>query len=77
MWVYQLKSQNPHIANLGIYKVDDNFEDDFEREMVQKITVILIENGYSRITYDYNQENSRKFDASLNVLYIILKIRRA
>jgi hypothetical protein len=63
VWIYQLKSQNPHISNLGIDKVDDNFEDDFEREMVQKITVILKENGYSRITYDYYDENSYFFEA--------------
>jgi hypothetical protein len=62
VWIYQLKSQNPHITNLGIDKVEDNFEYDFEREMVHKITLILKENGYSNIGYNYCDENSYFFE---------------
>jgi hypothetical protein len=42
--------------------VDDRFEDEFERELVNKIVSILKENGYTDICYDYRDENFYFFD---------------
>ncbi|WP_193747785.1 hypothetical protein [Neobacillus niacini] len=72
VWIYQLRTRNPHITYLGIDNPDDNFEDDFEKEMVHKITCILKENGYSNITYDYYDENSYFFEAYSDAFHEVL-----
>jgi hypothetical protein len=63
VWLYQLRSSNPYITYLGLEQTGDEFEDDFEREKVHKITIILKESGYSDITYDYFNKNSYFFEA--------------
>ncbi|MEH7114970.1 hypothetical protein V7124_21810 [Neobacillus niacini] len=63
VWIYQLRFSNPNITYLGIEQEEDEFEDDFEREMVHKITCILEENCYTDITYDYFEEDSYFFEA--------------
>jgi hypothetical protein len=47
VWIYQLRSRNPHITYLGIDQAEDEFDDEFKREIV----------------FDFFDENSYFFEA--------------
>jgi hypothetical protein len=58
-WIYQIRNRKPYITYLAeecSLKVND-----IEREMVEKITNILTDNGYSDIVYNFRTNDSYHF----------------
>ncbi|MFB3164538.1 hypothetical protein ABLO26_24560 [Neobacillus sp. 179-J 1A1 HS] len=64
VWIYKLASNKPLIKHLGKEQMDEQFEDEFEREMVKvnNITRILKDNGYTDICFDYRDEEFYFFE---------------
>jgi hypothetical protein len=63
VWIYQLRSKNPHVTYYGLEGADNEIEDKVESKIVNKITSILESNGYTDIFYDYFLDNSYFFEA--------------
>lgn len=62
VWIYKLSSNKPYIDYLENEQVDDRFEDEFEREIVNKIVLILQRSGYTDICYDYRNKDFYFFE---------------
>jgi hypothetical protein len=63
-WIYQIIETRPFITFLEKESSVIKYEivDDMEREMVEKITNIFIEIGYSNLVYDYCSDDSYHFE---------------
>ncbi|MEH7073828.1 hypothetical protein [Neobacillus drentensis] len=65
VWFYQIINRKPYINYLGKeFSLPENeIEDITEQEMVNKVTNILADNGYSDIVFDYRSDDSYYFEA--------------
>jgi hypothetical protein len=64
IWMYRLVDKNPYITYLGEEEtIEISYEDLDEKELVERLTNILKENGFADIKYDYHDENSYYFEA--------------
>jgi hypothetical protein len=64
IWIYRLININPYITYLGKEKSNKvSYECHDEKELVEVITKILKENGFTNTQYDYHDENSYYFEA--------------
>jgi hypothetical protein len=66
VWIYHLRSKNPHVTYLGLEDAYDEIEDEVESKFVNKINSILESNGYTDIFYDYFFDNSYFFEVYLD-----------
>ncbi|NHC42662.1 hypothetical protein G6549_22320 [Bacillus sp. MM2020_1] len=64
VWIYQIRNSRPLITFLEKERSGTNYEieDGMEREIVEKITNILIQIGYSDLVYDYCSDDSYHFE---------------
>lgn len=62
VWIYKLAYNKPRIKHLGKQHLDDRFEDEFEREIGNKIIRILKVSGYTDICFDYRDEEFYFFE---------------
>lgn len=62
-WIYPLESKTPYIAYIEEGSDEEEFEDEEERVIVEKIIYILKEHGFTDIIYDYRSDNSYNFEA--------------
>jgi hypothetical protein len=68
VWIYPLEKKSAYITYLTLEPLEVEFEDDIEKEIVEKITHLLTELDFNDIEYDYRDNDSYYFEVYSDAL---------